>query len=173
MYETLQLMCSGDKPCILKGFYDALAALDVTASAVLIFDGILVVAAASAAHRQGVVKNEQQRAYAVLILALLAAGFCLRVSQVSYPFHGYITTDQAGALDYLKEFKQLDYEVKLRTILFWIATGFSTAAVAIPALSLPFEFLPKWAARLLATIVAILLVAWIVEFVCTLYQMPR
>jgi hypothetical protein len=164
MYEKLKILYSGDASiiskeaamAILDRFYGALTALDLTASALLLFDGILIAAAAFAADRAGVTRAERVGALFVIFIALVAAGFSLRVTHISYPFFGevVIMPGTSYGLDFSKEFERLDYEVTLRTMLFQIAWWLSVVAVAIPMLSILGAFLAglggyfrKWLGR--------------------------
>lgn len=164
--DTLHGLCKNEPHCILDGFYGALNALDLTASAVLIFAGTLIVAAAHAAHRPGVTNEERKWALIVMLLSLVAAGLCLRVAQISYPFHGFVVGPQENQ-NYDLEFKHLDYEVWLRTCLFWAATLLSVAAVVIPLVRSPFEIFSRGAAWLFVAVVIVLLVLWAGEFFYT------
>jgi len=172
MLDALKVLCKGEAnvdACTLKGFYEALHALDITASAVLIFAGTLTIAAAHTIHsnrpaevrayeedaarkKAAAEEADASRKFAawVLLLSLVAAGLCLRVAQISYPFHGYVHIDVPKATaDFSEEFKQLEYEVWLRTWLFWLATLLSAVAVVIAVWRTLYEYLhPKWAAWL-------------------------
>jgi hypothetical protein len=121
---------------ILKAFYEALHALDITSSALLIFNGVVITAAAFAAEKAGIAKVlcGWLRAWliAVIIIGLVASGLCLWVTRISYAFYGKVAI--TPNLDFTQEFAALDYEVALRTCLFQIAWGFSMAAVAVSIL---------------------------------------
>jgi lysylphosphatidylglycerol synthetase-like protein (DUF2156 family) len=168
--DTLHGLCKNEPRCILEGFYGALHALDITASAVLIFAGTLIVAAAHAAHRPQVTADERRWALIVMLLSLVAAGLCLRIAQISYPFHGYVTKAQPDP--YAEEFTQLDKEVWLRTLLFWIATGLSALAVVIPIGRALHELLPKWHVGIIIGGLMLGVALWIGESLLTYLHLP-
>jgi hypothetical protein len=128
---------------VLGAFYEALHALDITSSALLIFNGVLITAAAFAAERvrpaavPQTIANTVLRIWivAVIVIGLIASALCLRVTHISYPFYGKVVavTDSAGKVivDFSKEFAKLDYEVALRTCLFQAAWWLSMIAVGV------------------------------------------
>ena len=119
---------------ILEGLYKALDALDLTASSILIFNGVLVTAAAFAAERRGVARPLRVWLIIVIIVALISAGLCLRVTHVSWPFLDKVVVDLGGPsprLDFSQEFQALDAEIALRTLLFQLAWYLSGAMVVL------------------------------------------
>jgi hypothetical protein len=123
---------------ILKAFYHALNALDTTASALLIFNGILVAAASFAADRTRDNKLLWAWVIVVILIALIAAGLCLRVAHISYPFYDKVVAT-SGRVDFTKEFEELNKEVALRTWLFQNAWRLSIIAVVMSFLAIAFR----------------------------------
>jgi hypothetical protein len=124
---------------ILKAFYEALHALDTTASALLIFNGVLVAAASFAADRTRDDKILWPWVIVMILIALVAAGLCLRVAHISYPFYDKVVIT-SGHVDFTKEFEALDYEVVLRTCLFRTAWWLSIIAVVMSFLAIAYRF---------------------------------
>jgi hypothetical protein len=140
MYEKLLLLNTAGVQItpeaakeMLRAYYEALNALDTTASALLIFNGVLVTAATFAAERMRVNRTLWLVAMLVIIIALVAAGLCLRVAHISYPFLDkvLVTSRTHPALDFSQEFVALNAEVALRTCLFQSAWWLSIGAVAL------------------------------------------
>jgi hypothetical protein len=75
---------------IKESLYCNLTILDSKASALMAFDGILIAVASFTVQEGGVFASEPQVPLVVIILALVAAGFCLAVAQISYPFLGKV-----------------------------------------------------------------------------------
>jgi hypothetical protein len=123
---------------ILKAFYEALNALDTTASALLIFNGVLFAAASFAADRMRDDKFLRRWVIAMLVIALVAAGMCLRVAHISYPFIDKVVIT-SGGLDFAEEFEALDYEVALRTCLFQMAWLLSIIAVGMSCVAIVYR----------------------------------
>jgi hypothetical protein len=125
---------------MLKAFYEALNALDATSSALLIFNGVVITAAAFAAEKEAIAKvlSGWLRTWmiAVIIIGLVASGLCLRVTHISYPFLGKVTTTSLlpPQVDFTAEFAALSHEVALRTCLFQLAWWLSMFAVAVTVL---------------------------------------
>ena len=139
MYEELQILSHDpyhtdpeNALAILKHFYGALTALDMTSAAILTFDAILVAAAVNFA-RDYIATNKVAHflARAVTVLALLSAGLALWVDRVSYPFWGYVMTKGADTLVFSLEFQKLKGEIARRTLLYQMAWYLSLAAVIV------------------------------------------
>jgi hypothetical protein len=96
------------------------------------FDGILV-AAATFAFPTAVSDLWRWMLFAVIIIALIAAAFCLGVAQVSYPFLGKvrITPGPPRALDFSEELNALDVAVQRRTGFYRIAWILSFVTVIV------------------------------------------
>jgi len=75
----------------IKGcFYSNLTVLDTKASALMAFDGILIAVASFTVQAGGVFEKQPVVPLIVIITALIAAGLCLFVAQISYPFLGKV-----------------------------------------------------------------------------------
>jgi hypothetical protein len=129
---------------ILEALYGALNALDTTASALLIFNSVLFAAAAFAADKMN---DRLLRRWVILmiLIALLAAGMCLRVAHISYPFYHevIITSGPPQGLDFTREFKALQEEVDYRTCLFQTAWYLSVIAVGMSCLAIIYRVLTE------------------------------
>lgn len=126
---------------IIRAFYEALNALDTTASALLIFNGVLFAAAAFAAERTKVDKLLRVWVIIMILFALVAAGMCLRVAHISYPFYDkvVITSGTPRGLDFTNEFAALEYEVALRTCLFQTAWWLSIIGVVMSCAAIVYQ----------------------------------
>ncbi len=113
-----------------KYLYDDLTVLDSKASALMAFDGILIAAASFTVEKGGVCDTLRVIPLIVIIMALVAAGLCLLVAQVSYPFLGKVVMTP-GRLDYSKELDALDGAVIWRTRFYQAAWWLSLIAVAL------------------------------------------
>jgi hypothetical protein len=114
-------------------FYSNLTILDAKASALLYFDGILIAVASFTVQQGGVFETQQLIPLIVIITALVAAGLCLFVAQISYPFLGKvtITAGRPSTLDYNREIDALHRAVDWRTGLYRLAWALSLIAVAL------------------------------------------
>jgi hypothetical protein len=126
-----------------KYLYEFLTVLDFKASALMTFDGILIAAAAFAVEKLGVVNAQRVLTLLVIFMALIAAGLCLYVARVSYPFLGKVVMTPAtpgppptpGTLDYSQELEALADAVTKRTKAYQIAWWLSVGAVGLFMLS--------------------------------------
>jgi hypothetical protein len=66
----------------------------------------------------------------VIVVALAGAGLCLGVSEISYPFLGYVEC-APDKLDYVKEIEHLATLVDWRTTYY--RTAWALSIVAIPS----------------------------------------
>jgi hypothetical protein len=131
---------------VMKAMYEALHALDITSSALLIFNGVLITAAAFAAEKPFLPRVLHWWAIIVILVGLVASALCLRVTHISYPFYGKVeivsgtkkvgTVQAPGAaaesnviVDFREEFIELDHEIALRTCYFQIAWWLSRILV--------------------------------------------
>jgi hypothetical protein len=123
---------------IMKAMYEALHALDITSSAILIFNGVVITAAAFAAEKDYIPRLLRCWAIIVIVLGLIASGLCMRVTHISYAFYGKVdiqksaipctpnaaTESQSSAaskpeINFKEEFAALDREITRRTWYFW------------------------------------------------------
>jgi hypothetical protein len=129
----------------LKTLYEILTILDNKGLALLAFDGIIVAATTFAAEKGGVFNRRglaRWLAIAVIFLSLLAAAACLFVSEISYPFFGYVACTAQHGLDYTEEIDELAALVDWRTAYFQIAWWCSI--VAIPLFAVMFWVSLNW-----------------------------
>lgn len=119
-------------PGIKEHFYSNLTTLDSKASALMAFDGILI-AAATFAFPTAFSDLWRWILLAVIVIALIAAGFCLGVAQVSYPFLGKVRTTLGPprALDFSEELNALDLAVQRRTGFYQVAWRLSFGTVIL------------------------------------------
>ncbi|HEV8721568.1 MAG TPA: hypothetical protein VGW77_13120 [Candidatus Binatia bacterium] len=118
---------------IKKHFYSNLTTLDSKASALMAFDGILI-AAATFAFPTAFSDLWRWVLLAVIVIALIAAGFCLGVAQVSYPFLGKVmitSRPPRAALDFAEELNALDVAVQRRTSFYRTAWRLSFGTVIV------------------------------------------
>ncbi len=111
-------------PEVVRSFYDLMTILDNKGLALLAFDGIIVAATTFAAEKGGVFNKRglaRWLAIAVIFLSLGAAVACLFVSEVSYPFLGYVACPAPGSLDFTEEIVQLATLIDWRTDYFHFA----------------------------------------------------
>lgn len=125
---------------IMRAMYEALHALDITSSALLIFNGVVITAAAFAAEKAFIPRLLRCWAIIVIVLGLIASGLCMRVTHISYAFYGKVeirksampcppnaaTASDSNAatkpeINFGKEFAELDREITKRTWYFWVA----------------------------------------------------
>ena len=120
----------------LEFFYEALSVLDHKAEALMVFDGILIAAAAFVLDRGNLHRIHKWRRMLVLLaimLALFAAAACLFVARVKYSFLGDMTI-VGGKLQTDEEFKALAVVLARRTFDYQLAWYFSVSAVCISIL---------------------------------------
>lgn len=131
-------------PAIKDHFYNTLTTLDSKASALMAFDGILI-AAATFAVPTAFSDLWRWMLFAVIVVALIAAGFCLGVAKVSYPFLGKvrIASGAARALDFSEELSALDIAVKRRTTFYRIAWSLSFGTVILSPIAFVIALLLK------------------------------
>ena len=117
---------------IVHTLYESLNVLDSKGLALLAFDGIIVAATTFAAekgnvfHRRGVAR---WLAIMVIIVSLTAAGLCLGVSEISYPFLCYVQCAAPDKLDYVNEIDHLATLVDWRTGYYQMAWALSIVAI--------------------------------------------
>lgn len=131
-------------PAIKEHFYSTLTTLDSKASALMAFDGILI-AAATFAFPTAFSDLWRWMLLVVIVIALIAAGFCLAVAQVSYSFLGKvrITPGPPRALDFSEELNALDVAVQRRTNFYRTAWRLSFGTVIISPIMFIVAFLFK------------------------------
>jgi hypothetical protein len=131
-FATDTVIVPANATTIKEAFYSNLTVLDSKASALMTFDGILV-AVASLTLQDGGVLEGQWPPLLVIIMTLLAAGLCLFVAQISYPFLGKVTTVKGtpSKLDFSKELESLHRAVDWRTGLYRFAWLLSVLATAL------------------------------------------
>jgi hypothetical protein len=120
----------------LEFFYEALSVLDHKAEALMVFDGILIAAAAFLLDRGNLHRVHKWRRILVLLaimLALFAAAACLFVARIKYSFLGDVTI-AGGKLQLDEEFKALAVVLARRTFDYELAWYFSVGAVCISIL---------------------------------------
>jgi hypothetical protein len=118
---------------VVKNLYEILTILDNKGLALLAFDGIVVAATAFTAEKGEVfLKHGAIRwlAIAIIVVALTAAGLCLFVSRVSYPFLG-LTECAPGTLDFTNEVIELVILVGRRTWYYQSAWWLSMTAIPL------------------------------------------
>ena len=139
-YRRLYAHCNSDRaPTVqeeINYLYGILGVLDSKASALMRFDAIMI-AAASFLLLQGGDKvplasapRLQVLLGAILVASLAAAGFCLCVVQVSYPFLGKILID-SDSIDCSAETRALNSAAERRTRFYRLAWWLSVIAVLI------------------------------------------
>jgi hypothetical protein len=119
---------------VVQTFYEILTVLDNKGLALLAFDGIIVAATTFAAEKGGVFNKRgtaRWLAIAVIFLSLGAAVACLFVSEISYPFFGYVQCSAPKTLDYTQEINQLAKLVDWRTDYFHFAWWCSIIAIPL------------------------------------------
>ncbi len=85
-------------PEVVQSFYEILTMLDNKGLALLAFDGIIVAATTFAAEKGGVFSKRglaRWLAIVIIFMSLAAAAACLFVSEISYPFYGYVACNAA------------------------------------------------------------------------------
>ncbi len=120
----------------LQFFYDALSVLDHKAEALMVFDGILIAAAAFAIDRGRLGAVHKWRRALTLIaitLALVAAAACLFVARIKYSFLGDVTIVD-GKLQLDPELAALAAALARRTADYEFAWYLSVGAVAMSIL---------------------------------------
>jgi hypothetical protein len=117
---------------IKECFYSNLTVLDTKASALMAFDGILIAVASFSVQTGGVFEKQPVVPLIVIIAALIAAGLCLFVAQISYPFLGKIVIKPGSpvTLDCTDELNSLHGAVDWRTRFYRIAWVLSLIAIA-------------------------------------------
>jgi len=118
---------------IKECFYSNLTVLDTKASALMAFDGILIAVASFTVQAGGVFEKQPVVPLIVIITALIAAGLCLFVAQISYPFLGKVISKPGtpNGLDYNTEINALHGAVDWRTCYYRIAWWLSLTAIAL------------------------------------------
>ena len=119
---------------VVRSLYEIMTILDNKGLALLAFDGIIVAATTFAAEKGGVFALRglaRWLAITVIFLSLGAAVACLFVSEVSYPFLGYVACPAPGSLDFTKEIAQLATLVGWRTDYFHVAWWGSIIAIPL------------------------------------------
>jgi hypothetical protein len=118
---------------IKECFYNNLTVLDTKASALMAFNGILIAVASFTVQAGGVFEKQPVVPLIVIITALIAAGLCLFVAQISYPFLGkvVIKSGTPNGLDYSAEINSLHGAVDRRTWYYRIAWWLSLLAIAL------------------------------------------
>jgi len=118
---------------IKECFYSNLTVLDTKASALMAFDGILIAVASFTVQAGGVFEKQPVVPLIVIITALIAAGLCLFVAQISYPFLGKVVIKPGtpGTLDCTDELNALHGAVDWRTGFYRIAWVLSLIAIAL------------------------------------------
>ena len=128
-----QIMPTGAKE-VVRSLYEILTILDDKGLALLAFDGIIVAATTFAAEKGGVFNKRglaRWLAITVIFLSLAAAVACLFVSEISYPFFGYVQCSGPKALDYTQEIGSLTNLVAWRTDYFQFAWWCSVVAIPL------------------------------------------
>jgi hypothetical protein len=119
---------------VVRTFYEILTILDGKGLALLAFDGIIVAATTFAAEKGGVFNKRglaRWLAIAIIVLSLAASVACLFVSEISYPFFGYVACAAPHGLDYTNEIHQLADLVVWRTDYFHFAWWCSIVAIPL------------------------------------------
>jgi hypothetical protein len=131
-------------PAIKEHFYSNLTILDSKASALMAFDGILI-AAATFAFPTAFSDLWRGTLLAVIVIALIAAGFCLGVAQVSYSFLEKVSIRPGPprALDFSEELSALDAAVQRRTSFYRTAWRLSFGTVIVSPIMFIIAFLFK------------------------------
>ncbi len=130
---------------VVRTFYEILTILDNKGLALLAFDGIIVAATTFAAEKGGVFSRRglaRWLAILVIFLSLAAAVACLFVSEVSYPFYGYVACKVPNGLDFTAEIDQLSNLVDWRTDYFHFA--WYCSIIAIPLFAWMFWVSLNW-----------------------------
>lgn len=114
-------------------FYSNLTVLDTKASALMAFDGILIAVASFTVQEGGVFASHPVFPLIVIITALIAAGLCLFVAQISYSFLGkvIIIPGTPDTMDFSMEIDALHSAVDWRTCLYRIAWVLSLIAIGL------------------------------------------
>jgi DMSO/TMAO reductase YedYZ heme-binding membrane subunit len=164
VYEKLKILHStgativpDNAVAILERLYSDLGALDRTAAALLTFDALLITASVFATQggNPANINIRRRLALVVICVALVSAGLCLWVAQISYPFWDKVAITHGGTgLDFVKEFEALDGEIRLRTTLYRIAWTLSSLIVVVLFLYFSWtlykdlkEFMGRWRGR--------------------------
>lgn len=119
---------------VVRTFYEILTILDNKGLALLAFDGIIVAATTFAAEKGGVFNKRglaRWLAIVIIVLSLAASVACLFVSEISYPFFGYVACTAPHSLDYTAEIGELATLVDWRTDYFHFAWGCSIIAIPL------------------------------------------
>lgn len=130
---------------VLLSFYEMMNILDDKGLALLAFHGIIVAATTFAAEKGGVFSRRglaRWLAIMVIFLSLSGAVACLFVSEVSYPFLGYVACKTPGSLDFTDEINRLANLVDWRTDYFHFAWWCSI--VVIPLFAWMFWVSMNW-----------------------------
>lgn len=130
---------------VVQSFYEIMSILDNKGLALLAFDGIIVAATTFAAEKGGVFSKRglaRWLAIIVIFLSLAAAVACLFVSEVSYPFYGYVACSGPNGLDFTNEINQLSNLVDWRTDYFHFA--WYCSIIAIPLFAWMFWVSLNW-----------------------------
>ncbi len=130
---------------VVQSFYEILTVLDNKGLALLAFDGIIVAATTFAAEKGGVFNKRglaRWLAILVIFLSLSAAVACLFVSEISYPFYGYVACSAPNGLDFTAEISQLANLADWRTDYFHFA--WYASVIAIPLFAWMFWVSLNW-----------------------------
>lgn len=137
-----------DGEAVVKTLYEILNILDSKGLALLAFDGIVVAATTFAAEKGDVFRKRgvaRWLAIAVIVVALTAAGLCLGVSEISYPFLHFVDCTAADTLDLSAEMKHLVSVIDWRTAYYQIA--WSLSIIAMPLFLAMFWVSLDWSKR--------------------------
>jgi hypothetical protein len=130
---------------LAHSFYEMMNILDDKGLALLAFDGIIVAATTFAAEKGGVFNKRglaRWLAILVIFLSLGAAVACLFVSEISYPFYGYVACNAPQSLDFTDEITHLANLVDWRTNYFHFA--WYCSIIAIPLFAWMFWVSLNW-----------------------------
>lgn len=119
---------------VVRTLYEMLSILDNKGLALLAFDGIIVAATTFVMERGGVFQRRgiaRGLAVLIIVLALVASVACLFVSEISYPFLGYVACNAPHGLDYTQEIESLTNLVYWRTNYFHLAWWCSLVAIPL------------------------------------------
>ena len=109
--------------------YEALTVIDRKAATLLVFDGILVAAAAFAIEKEST-RAQRLLTFVVILMVLAAAGLTLVAAQISYPFFDKIVVT-AGHVDFSTELRALADALVSRTAFYRTAWWLSIAALPL------------------------------------------
>ena len=130
---------------LVQSFYEMMNILDDKGLALLAFDGIIVAATTFAAEKGGVFSRRglaRWLAIVIIFLSLAAAAACLFVSEISYPFYGYVACNGPNNLDFTGEINQLAELIDWRTDYFHFA--WYCSIIAIPLFAWMFWVSLNW-----------------------------